>query len=157
MILRLLGGRIDEGSHKASTICNHQLQRSRCGSLVMPRTVVGIPHQDGRHRTIHSRRHQESHPVLHFRVVDADISYDGISDDSWDQGEKHDDATKLQAVGDNGNDDSQDGGDGVWNYGPELGFICCIAELDDDRRKLKRVRDWRKRARAAELTKRPKE
>jgi hypothetical protein len=84
MILRLLGGRIDEGSHEAATICNHQLQRSGCGSLVMPRTVVGIPHQDRRDRTIHPRCHQESHPVLDFRIVDTDISYDGISDDSWD-------------------------------------------------------------------------
>ena len=98
----------------------------------MPCAIVRVPNQDARNTGIHSRSHQEGHSVLDFRMCDADIGNDGVSNDSWDQCEKHNDSTQLETIGDNGYDDCQDGGHSVRDHGPKLGFVRRVAELDDD-------------------------
>ena len=65
-------------------------------------------------------------------MCDANIGNDCVSNDSRDQDEKHDDSTQLETIRDNGYDDCQDGGNGIWDNRPELGLICSVAELHDD-------------------------
>lgn len=65
---------------------------------------------------------------------DADVGDDGVADDGGDEHEEHYDAAQLEAVGDDGDDHGENGRDGVGDHGPELGFVGCVTELDDDGR-----------------------
>jgi hypothetical protein len=65
-------------------------------------------------------------------MLDAKIGNNSISNNSKGENEEHDDTTEFEAVGHNGDDDCEDGGDGVGDHGPELCFVGGVAELDDD-------------------------
>lgn len=64
-------------------------------------------------------------------MLHTDVGDDCIPNDSRDEHEQHYRATELHLVGYDGNHDSDDGCDGVWDDGPELCFIGGVAELDD--------------------------
>ena len=61
----------------------------------MAGTVVRVPNQDARNRGIHSRSHEERHPIFDLGVGNADISNYSIANNRWDKGEEHDDSTNL--------------------------------------------------------------
>ena len=130
--LRLLRIRVNKSRHEAPTISNRQLKRRRCRSLVMPSAVIRVPDKNARNTGVHSRGHQKRHPVLDFWMSDVDVGDDSIADDGGDEDEEHDDPAQLEAIRYNGDNDCYHGGDGVWDHGPELGFVGCVAELDDD-------------------------
>ena len=67
-------------------------------------------------------------------MSDADVGDDGVADDGGNKDEEHDDPAQLEAIRYNRDDDCYHGGHGVGDHGPELGFVGCIAELDDDGR-----------------------
>lgn len=58
---------------------------------------------------------------------------DAVADDGNGEGTQHDWAAEGEAVGENGDEDGEDGSDGVRNDGPELGFIGVLGEavVDD--------------------------
>lgn len=85
-------------SNESTTIGNGQLQRRRRGPLIVTGRVIRHPDQNARHASVHASRHHESHTILDFGV--AGISDDGVSDYSDGEGEKHDDTTEFEAVGD---------------------------------------------------------
>ena len=66
-------------------------------------------------------------------MLDVDVGDNCVADNGEGEGEEHDDAAELEAVGDYGDDDGADGGDGVGDYGPELHFVGGVAAegLDD--------------------------
>jgi len=132
--LRFILAGINEGCNEPTAIRNHQLQSSRCSPFIVARTVVGVPNQYARNTRVHSRGHHEGHAILDLGVCSADVCNDSISDDGGDQNKQHDRPTKFQSVGNDGNDDCYYGCNCIGDDGPELSFIGCIAELDDDGR-----------------------
>lgn len=103
--------RVDEARYEAAGICNSQLQRARRGSFVVARAVIAVPHQYAWYARVQPRCHHECHAVLHIRI--GAYRDDGISDDANWECEQHDDATESQAVGEDGDDNCEDGGYGV--------------------------------------------
>jgi len=99
----------------------------------MARAVVGVPAEHAGHGGVHPCGHEHGHAILYFGVLGVDVGDDGVADDGEGEGEEHDDAAKLQAVGNDGDDHGADGGDGVGDHGPELDFVGGVAAegLDD--------------------------
>lgn len=53
-----------EGSltcNKTTAVCDSQLQRRSCSSLVVAGRVVRVPNQDAWHRSVHAQGHQTRH------------------------------------------------------------------------------------------------
>ncbi len=98
----------------------------------MTSAIVRVPDQHARNAGIHARSHQKRHAVFYFRMVHANVGDDGIANNGGDEHEQHNDSTQLEAVGYDGHDDCYDGGNGVGDHRPELGFVGGVAELDDD-------------------------
>lgn len=132
VVLRLVIIGIYERSYESPAISNRQLQRRSRRPLVMPSAVIRIPDQHARDTGIHARGHQKRHPIFHFRVCNADVSDDCVSDDGGDEHEEHDYPTEFEAIGHDGDDDCQHGCNGVGDHRPELGFVGRIAEFHDD-------------------------
>lgn len=65
----------------------------------------------------------------------ADIGDDSIPNDGGDKYEKHDSSAKFQSIRNDGDDNCDNRCNGVWDHRPELGFVCCVSEFDDDGRK----------------------
>lgn len=94
----------------------------------MARAVIAVPHQYTWDTRKQSSCHHERHAVLHFGVVA--YRYYGVSDDCDWKHEQHDDATKSQPVGNDGDDDCEDGSDGVRDDGPKLSFVRVRGEVE---------------------------
>lgn len=77
--LRALFLLVHETRHKASTVCDCELQSRGRGALVVACRVVAVPGQDTRDGGVHARRHEERHAVLHMRVRAA--ADDAVADD----------------------------------------------------------------------------
>jgi hypothetical protein len=95
-------GRFHTGN-EATTIRDRELHRRRRGPLVVTGRVVGVPDQDTRHTGVHAGRHQESHAVLDFGVVD--VRDHGVPDDGDGESEEHDYASEFDAIGQERHDD----------------------------------------------------
>lgn len=89
---------INKSRHETATVSNHQLQSGRRGTLVVAGAIVGVPDQHGWNRGVHAGGHEEGHAVFDLGVCYADVGDDGVADDGGDEGEEHDDATKLHAI-----------------------------------------------------------
>jgi hypothetical protein len=104
--------------------------------------IIAVPHQHARHACIQSRRHQERHAVLDFWIpVHRDNC---ITNDTYWQGEQHDDTTKSQTIRDDCDNYCEDSSYGIRDDRPELGLIrvVCKFKIVDD--------GWKEQAKGVE-------
>lgn len=86
----------------------------------MARGVVRVPDQHARHGAVHSKGHETCHGEAHLGGFN--MGDDGVACDGDGEHAEHDDSTKLEAVGQEGNKD-------CWNVGDLLEF--CYFNLED--------------------------
>lgn len=101
--LRALRRGIHKHRHKTATVGNCELESGGRGALVVARRVVGKPSKDGRHAAVQARGHQERHAVLDVGTVH--IGNHGIPDNGNGHRDEHNDATDLEMVGSESDND----------------------------------------------------
>lgn len=131
MEMRLLALLIRKARDETTRIGNRKLQRRRSRTLVVASRIIAVPRKNTRDGGKHACSHKKRHSVLYFRV--RRLADDSVADDCNGEGTQHDWAAESEAVGENGDDDGEDGSDGVRNDGPELGFVRVLSEavVDD--------------------------
>ncbi len=95
-VLSLLSRHRGLTRHKPPTVRHGQLQGRRRGPLVVPRRIIGVPHQDAGHARVRANGHEARHAKLDRRG--RHIGNDGVACDGDGERAEHHGPSQAEAV-----------------------------------------------------------